>query len=204
MATRSRNDDKSLVKACISGSEEAWAEFYNSYIGLVRSVVKRKIGASHSDIEDLTQNVFTGLISSLKSYDSTYSLPRFICIITERTCIQEYRKSASAKRSAGTEPIDLHDGGDEGVRRVAWAGSSQEDQLEQSQLILLLRNGLRSLGEKCRKLLKFRYYEERPFKEIARIVGATENTVTVQSKRCLDQLRGLYHERLRKGKESKS
>jgi RNA polymerase sigma-70 factor (ECF subfamily) len=204
MATRSRKDDECLVKACVSGSEEAWTEFYNLYIGLVRSVVKRKVGASYSDIEDLTQNVFIGLISSLKSYDSTYPLTRFISIIAERTCIQEYRKSTSAKRSADTDPIDLHDGSEEGVRRVAWTGDSQEDQLEQSQLVLLLRDGLRNLGEKCRNLLKFRYYEDRPFKEIARMVGANENTVTVQSKRCLDKLRGLYHERLRKGKTSKS
>ena len=198
MKAGSRNDDEALVKACISGSEKAWAEFYSSYIGLVRSVVKRKLGASHGEVEDVSQIVFAGLITSLKSYDSTYSLARYVCVIAERTCIQEYRKSSSAKRSAETEPIDMHDGGEEGVRRVAWTGDSQEKQLEQSQLAALLREGLRSLGEKCRRLLKYRYFEERPFKEIAKMVGATENTVTVQSKRCLDQLKGICEERMRK------
>ncbi len=199
MADPKRDAEVSLVRACIAGSEQAWTDFYCRYVGLVRSVVRRRLGGSSQDVEDLTQNVFAALVASLGSYDSAYPLTRFIGTIAERSCIQEYRKGATAKRDAGTDPLDLHDGAEEGARKIPWEGNSQEEQLERSQLIELLRHGFRRLGERCRQLLTLRYYEEMPFKEIARLVGSSENTVTVQSKRCLDELRGAYHEGLRTG-----
>jgi RNA polymerase sigma factor (sigma-70 family) len=199
MGSPNSERDVSLVKECLSGSEQAWNDLYCRYVALVGSVVRRRMGTSYTDVEDLTQNVFLSLISSLASYDPAYSLPRFICMVAERLCIQEYRQRKAAKRDAEIEPLDLHDGGEEGAKKAASELESQERRLEQSQLVDILRMGLRGLDSRCRELLTLRYYEELPFKEIAGMQGASENTVTVQTKRCLGELRGAYEREARKG-----
>jgi RNA polymerase sigma factor (sigma-70 family) len=66
--------------------------------------------------------------------------------------------------------------------------------LERAELLQLLRGAFKSLGEKCRKLLRLRYYDELSFKEISTLLGAKENTLVVQARRCLDELKALYVE----------
>ncbi len=199
MSSLNPDRDVLLVRQCLAGSEQAWNELYCRYVSLVRSVVRRKMGTAPSAIEDVTQNVFMALISSLQSYDPAYPLPRFICTVAERLCIQEYRHSKAVKRDAEIDPLDLHDGRQEGVRRIASDEDSQEDRLAGNQLVEVLRHGLRGLDPRCRELIDLRYFEELPFKEIAKSFGSTENTVTVQTKRCLDELKAGYKRRARRG-----
>lgn len=194
MGNRTGHREAILLKECLSGSEKAWSEFYVKYVGLVRSVVRRQAGFSPQDVEDVAQTVFMELIPALKTFDTTYSLPRFICMVTERACIQEYRRRATAKRNGKTDPIDHHDSGEEGTWKLASDLESQEDHLARSELLNLLRRAFRSLDAGCRELLKLRYYEGMPYKEISKILGATENTLTVRSKRCLGHLRATCHE----------
>ncbi|MFC1836205.1 RNA polymerase sigma factor [Thermodesulfobacteriota bacterium] len=192
MGTRKEDHDILLVKECLNGSQNAWTAFYNRYVGLVRSVVKRHPWFLQHEIEDVSQSVFVSLMPALKTYDDAYSLPRFVCMITERTCIQEYRRRKAARRDGATEPIDHHDISGQGLRKIASNGSSQEQQLAQTQQLDLLRRALRSLGPRCRELIRLRFYEELPYNNIGRILGGTDNTLTVQVRRCLDDLRGRY------------
>jgi len=199
MANRNRNEDILLVRECLSGSDKAWNEFYCRYVGLVRSVVRRQLAWAVLDFEDVVQNIFLALIPALKTYDEAYSLARFICVVSERVCIQEYRQGKAAKRDGDTDPIDHHGSGQEGYRTVASEQASQEERLAENEMVQMLRGALGSLGVQCRELLTLRYYEDLPYKEISRIMGGSENTLTVKARRCLDELIAGYHEVIRKG-----
>lgn len=201
MGNTKTQEEMALVRRCLSGSEEAWNEFYNRYVGLVRSIVRRQRIASAGDDEDTVQNVFMSLIPALKNYDPVYSLPRFVCIVAERTCIHEYRLVRAAKRDAETQPVDHHDGGEEGARILRSSGPTPEDRLIESDLRDRLRVALRALGAACRELLKLRYFEQLSYKEISRQLGASENTLAVRAKRCLAELSGWYGELGRTGYE---
>lgn len=197
MASTDPERDLLLVKDCLTGSEKAWNELYCRYVNLVRSVVRRRVGPSALDVEDVVQNVFVALVSSLSAYDQSYPLAKFICTVAERTGIQEYRHSKAAKRDAEVDPLDVHDSRQHGARRIASNDEDQEERLGRLQLVQALRLGLRSLDPRCREILTLRYYEELPFKEIATNLGAVENTVTVQARRCLDELKIKYQRQLR-------
>lgn len=199
MGHQKRDSDSLLVEQCLAGSQQAWNDFYRRHIGLVRSVVRRKIGGTSHEVEDITQETFAALVSSLDSYSPDYSLSRFVCVVAERICIQHYRKAKAAKREAETRPVDHHDGSDQGTESVASTADSPETKLMQSQLVSILKTGLKRLDEKCRNLLKLRYYEELPYEEISRMVGAPKRTLAVWVMRCVDQLRADYHRLLRKG-----
>lgn len=197
MAQRDADREALLVHECLVGSESGWEALYFRYVSLVRAVVRRHLGPFRNETDDVVQTVFATLVTSLKTYDPNYPLPRFIAIIAERTCIQEYRGRSTAKRSADTDPIDTMDSGEEGAKRLASEDASSHEVLERAEMVDILRRAFRAMGEKCRELLRLRYYEDVPYKEMTKTFGATENTLTVQAKRCLDDLRARFDENTR-------
>lgn len=92
--------DRELVEHCLNGSEEAWKEFYCRYIALVRAVLARRLvffDFTDSDLEDLSQEVFAALVSSLPSYDAGRPLPTFVRTVADRMAISVYRKTMTDK-----------------------------------------------------------------------------------------------------------
>ncbi len=194
MGMHDEKADQLLVQECLAGSQAAWNTFYARFVGLIRSVVRRQAGLSPADVQDITQSTFLALASSLRTYDSRHSLVRFVCMVTERTVIDEYRRAKAGKRNAETESVDHHDRGEEGARMVQSDIDPPDRQMERAQLTSHLRTALQKLDPKCRKLIQLRYYKELSFGEIAAIVGLTENTLTVQTRRCLEKLKALYRD----------
>jgi RNA polymerase sigma-70 factor, ECF subfamily len=192
MGMRDENQDQLLVQDCLAGSETSWNQFYSRFVGLIRSVVRRQAGLSPADVEDFTQSTFLALATSLNNYDAKHSLARFVCLVTERVLIDEYRRTKAAKRDAVTESVEHHDGNEEGTRMVQSELESPDRQMERAQLVSHLRGALGGLDPRCRELIHLRYYDELPFSEIAAIVGITENTLTVQTRRCLEKLKSVY------------
>lgn len=185
------NQDRALVQQCLSGSRQAWEEFYRRFWALVCKAVRTKSRCKESEVQDLVQSVFLALCTSLKTYEHQYPLSRFVWIVSERVCIDEFRKSTAAKRDKVTLPLNHHDGDDDAVM-VLSNEDTQERQLADAEVKQILMAAFRRLGEKCRELLRLRYLQERSFKEIADLVGAKEKTLAVQAGRCLRELKELY------------
>jgi RNA polymerase sigma factor (sigma-70 family) len=193
------NKDYLLVQECLSGSEKAWNEFYGRFIGLIRNVVRRHGNLAWEDVQDITQSALLELTSALQKYDAEQPLHSFVCLVTERVLIDEYRKGKAAKRSAKTESVEHHDESHEGTTMVRSTLDSQEEQVEKAELAWSLKNAFQELDAKCRELIRLRYYDDLPFADIAQIAGVTENTVTVQTRRCLDKLRATFRARETRG-----
>jgi RNA polymerase sigma factor (sigma-70 family) len=192
-------DDLRLVKACLTGSEHAWREFYARFIGLMRSVVRKHRKLTEEDVQDITQAAFLSLTAALHTFDPEQSLPRFVCVITERVLIDEYRKAKAAKRDADVEAIEHTDPREHTRLALAHGDELQDSRMERAELVSRLKVALKNLNSRCKQLITLRYLEERSFKEISDIVGASENTVTVQTRRCLDSLRTTFEEPDRRG-----
>jgi RNA polymerase sigma factor (sigma-70 family) len=199
---RCEDEDLLLVQECVAGSEKAWRQFYSRFIGLMRNVVRRQSGLSASDVDDITQAAFLSLTTALQGYDQTHSLTSFVCLITERVLIDEYRKMKATKRDAQTEAINHHDSVEDGSRMIASAADLPDKQVETYELASLLRNAVEQLDTGCRELLKLRYFLDLSFAEIADRLGVAENTLNVRTRRCLAKLRTAYHIYARKGIKS--
>lgn len=192
MASPQDNKDLALVAQCLSGSELAWLEFYVRYQRLVRMVVKMRLRVSEEGVEDVVQEVFISLLSALKTYDTSCSIQNFVCIIAGRVCVDQYRFSTAAKRYAETESFDDQATVLAGCMMDGPQKGHQEEELIRLEQSDITRRALRLLGAKCRELLKLRYYEELPYGKITKIFGAAENALTVQSSRCIRELRDIY------------
>lgn len=186
------NPDLTLVRQCLSGSRPAWDEFYSRFRSLVAKAVRTKTRCKEHDVQDLVQSVFLALYTSLKTYEHQYPLSRFVWIVSERVCIDEFRKSTAAKRDKVTVPLNHHDGDDDAAVMVLSNVDTQEKQLADAEVKQMLMGAFKELGEKCRQLVRLRYLQELSFKEIAGLLGTKEKTLAVQAGRCLRELKALY------------
>lgn len=191
--------DQDLVARCLSGSRQAWDEFYARFVNLIRSVVRRHAKYQDADKEELVQQVFLSLIPALKTFDPEYPLSRFVCVIAERACADQYRAIHAAKRSGKKVLLDHHDDTSEGAEVIVSNMDDQEAILSKAQDRKFLSMALSELGEKCRELLRLRFYEEYPLAEIAQLWKVKANTLAVQTRRCLDELKARYREMTREG-----
>ena len=194
MEKRNRTEDELLVRECLAGKEEAWKEFYSRFVGLMRSVVRKYAGLSPEDVEDITQAAFLSLTTGLTKYDFEQSLPRFVSVITERVLIDEYRRVRAAKRDAEIRASAYADVADEADESAGQQVELQDTRMERAEQISLVRGCIQELDPKCRELITLRYFRELAFNDIADMLGETENTVTVQTRRCLDRLRAKCYD----------
>lgn len=190
MIDRNSDEDVRLVRECLAGSQRAWETFYCRFVGLMRAVARRKAGLVHEDAEDAVQAAFLQLTDALPSYDPAQSLPRFVGLVMERTLIDLHRKAGAAKRDAD---IELTDSWEAKADASQDGDDDQEAVLERAQTSAEVGKALDTLEPGCRDLISMRFIQEFSFSEIARKIGATENTATVKTRRCVERLR----ERLR-------
>ena len=186
------NTDIDLVERCLSGSESAWLEFFNRFEKLVRMVVKRRLGTYQDRCEDMVQEVFINLISALETFEPGFRLKVFVCTVAERVCVDRYRFETASKRSGKLVSLDEPDCGQLIEAGVDNKFKSPEDLFSEQERNSILKKAFRSLGTKCRELLRLRYYEELNYSEIRKILGGTENTLAVQASRCVAQLRAHF------------
>ncbi len=192
MVQACRTDEHLLVRECLSGSEDAWRELYSRYVYLMRSIVTRNARLSQEDVEDITQTAFLSLSTSLKSYDFKHPLSRFVCVITERVLVDEYRSRSAAKRNCKTDPLDVSDPACDEQVSGNYETELQDGLMEKAQQCSHVRTALRELDPRCRRLLELRYYNEIPFKEIADTAGTSKNALIVRARRCLEKLRAKF------------
>lgn len=195
-----RHRDNTLVAQCLAGSEEAWREFYGRFVGLIRSVIRRHSSLQDEEIEDAVQASFLALTTALKNFDPTKSLARFVCLVTDRVLIDEYRKVRAAKRD-GEATISADSATAEHmISEVPSNEALQDERVEKAEEAVRLKAALDAMDPRCRTLLTLRFIDDLTFKDIAQSLGQTENTVTVQTRRCLESLRERYLRLGRKGR----
>jgi RNA polymerase sigma factor (sigma-70 family) len=191
--------DHHIVRQCLSGSERAWEEFYDRFVGLMRSVVGKSGHLSKEDVDDITQSAFLSMTSALENYDFHQSLPRFVCVVTERVLVDEYRSRSASKRGSDAEMVDLDDSVQDGIVNPGGDSHRQDIKMQRAQEGALLTDALRGLDPRCRRLIELRYFGELPFEEIAGILGSTKNTQIVAIRRCLEKLRTSFRRSQRRG-----
>lgn len=192
MQRESDTQDRLLVERCLSGSRAAWDEFYDRFLLLIRKVVQNYVRWGEYEREDMVQNIFLALFTALNTYDDRYSLSKFVWVISERVCVDEFRKRTARKRNAETISVSHHDLFEAAAPVLVSNSDPPEDLLAVQEQSHLLKQAFRSLGDKCKELLRLRYLEELSFKEIARLMGGKDKTLAVQAGRCLEDLRAHF------------
>ena len=173
--------DTTLVERCRANDGTAFNEVVSRYKDKVYNYLYRMMGDA-ADAEDLTQEVFVRLYTSLGSFRSQSSLNTWLFRIAGNLCIDYFRRSKKHRVIAYSldEPVgETSDVADSGVsgREVADLTYEPHRLMERHELSQQIQTALSVLPEKLRAVLILHDIEGMPYEEIAQVVGCPLGTV---------------------------
>ncbi len=181
-------DERDLVARCNRGVERAWTLLYHTYRDRVYRITHwRRWRFPREEADEVMQEVFLALVTSLRSFDFRSSLETFICQIATNKCISALRKRMALRAGGQTGHLSLDEV--EGV--VGDAADPPDLLLLQKEQQEILQKGLRSVSQACQSILRFRFVNGFSYQEIATLLGVEEGTVASRLSRCLAELREI-------------
>ncbi len=189
----SPNQAVDLLARCQTGEETAWTELYAACIPPVRRRALR-MGFSEADAQDICQQSIMALAQNIQTVENPLA---FVQKVASRRCIDRIRRKKpedSYDETPATEDDRPHSM--KAVIRVwieKWHEKEHAKNAAEARLhaLEMLRDGLITLGEPCRGLLKARFYGELAYKEIARACDIPEPQVGVRLGRCIQGLKKI-------------
>lgn len=186
-------NEKLLVTRCLNGDRLAWDEFFATHYRTIASVVAcRRWCFSRTEADDVIQDCLEAVVRSLGQFEFRSKVGTFVHKIAVSTCIAHLRKKTAQKRGGGFAelPIDsFAERMDIQEKSLNSAGfGNPEAMLVRRETIQRVGKALARLNERCRELVRARYFNELSFQEISQQTGIKENSLVVQLKRCLVEL----------------
>ena len=167
--------DLSLVERCRANDEAAFNEVVSRYKNKVYNYIYRMTNSS-DDAEDLTQEVFIRMYTSIDSFRSQSSLNTWLFRIASNLCIDKFRRSKNRTAAYSLDdPVGDSDG--EMTHEVADHTYEPHRLLENVEMAEQIGAALAQLPEKLRATLLLHDIEGLPYEEIAQIVGCPLGTV---------------------------
>ncbi len=174
----------SLKERCLAGREQAWEDLYDRFYRYAWVVADRSGINTHGEKDDIAQEALFELTKRLEEVDNIRSYVRGIVKNMCNDRIREYQNDPTVSIEKLTSGSAGEGGDDPGPQ---FEDDPQE--LVEHDVLSHLRSVVARMGERCRELLKGRYFEEQSYKEVGESVGLPTNQVGTYLGRCLDRLR---------------
>jgi RNA polymerase sigma factor (sigma-70 family) len=172
-------DDVRLVKACLSGREEAWSCLIEKYKALIYSIPV-KYGFSKDDASDVFQATCLELLVRLPDLRKPRALAKWLMQVTHHEC---YRWKRSQQRMISRDA-------DPGLPEPEIPAIA-ESLVQQTQQEQMLREAMSLLTPQCRRLVELLFLETpaRPYAEVARELGLARGSIGFTREKCIERLR---------------
>jgi RNA polymerase sigma factor (sigma-70 family) len=177
--------DERLVRECLRGSEEAWTALIEKYQNLIFSI-PLKFGLGKEDAADIFQSVCVDLLRDLPSLRRPKALAGWLIRVTVHRCVRWRDRLAPATLEAGVE-----------LEETAEPGAVPSALIEELEREQALREALRELSPRCRRLMHELFFMQPPrtYQEIAADLGLATGSIGFIRGRCLEKLRRKLEER---------
>lgn len=163
------------ISAARNGDQEAIADLYNCAYQDVHIVIRSMIRADEDTVLDLLQDTFVKVFQRLEQLDDPQKYKAWVKQVARNTTLDYLKKSKAILFSELTDddsiPIEIED---EDLSHLP------DIVMDKQETARLVREILNSLPEVQRAVISMHYIQDIPVKEIAVILGRSENTVKVQ------------------------
>lgn len=162
-----------LVRLCQGACPEDSRPFellVARYKGLVFKTAYRLMGNAQ-DADDQAQEIFLKIYRNLATLDDPQSLTTWIYRITTNTCLDALRKERSRHARIQPETSTTHAMPDEGCDWVDTRSATPEQAALQNEIVRCLEQALAQADPHNRAVLTLRDIEQRPYDEIAKVLG---------------------------------
>ncbi len=170
-------DNELLRQYAKTGSEVAFAELVKRHVNLVYSAALRQVGGDAHLAHDVAQSVFTDLARKAASLCRRESLTGWL-----------YTSSHFAARKMVRAENRRREREEQFMRDPAHDTAADADW---EKLRPILDTAMHGLKETDREAVLLRYFENRPYAEVAAKLGLNENAARMRVERALEKLRAL-------------
>lgn len=181
------NIDSSILKRCKQNEKNAFAElfkFYQNYL------FKLCFSYVHNEQEalDLLQEIYIKLYKNISKYDDKYPFHPWIRKVAVNSCLNEKRKNTlnCIPLDSGNEDFSLQE-------QLASVDDTQQE-VEGSEMALIVKQHIYSLPEKQRMVVILRYYEDLSYEEISDLMKIPLGTVKTDLYRAKNALKDRLYQ----------
>jgi RNA polymerase sigma factor (sigma-70 family) len=175
-------DDISLLRQYATGrSETAFETLVNRRIGFVYSAALRQVGEPQL-AQEVTQTVFIILARKAGNISHTTVLTGWLFNTTRLTALAQIR--AAARRRAHEQEVQMETEIEAATADPLW-----------KQMSPVLDEALSTLGEKDRRAVLLRFFENKSLAEVGNSLGAGEDAARKRVARALEKLHGYFMRR---------
>lgn len=173
--------DEELVRECLQGNQEAWADLIDKYKNLIYSV-PIKYGFSREEAGDIFQEVCLGLLSELKSIREPKALAKWLLMVTAHKCFR-WKKRAQRLVSLDSE--------EDAPGMTPEVPPEAQEIVVQAEREQMMRNVISALPTRCKELVHMLFFEDPPvpYQEVAERLGIATGSIGFIRQRCLGRLK---------------
>lgn len=186
--------DLKLVELAIEGDQKAYAELMKRYKDAIYFMLLKMIN-NKTDAEDLTMEAFSKAFKNIQQYSPSYAFSTWLFKIASNNCIDFLRKKrsniVSLDNNFGKEDKD----GFTPQMNVKDDEPDPEEYMIRIQKSALMREVVKNLRPRYRKLIELRYFSEFSYEEIAEELNLPLGTVKAQLFRARELLYGTLQSR---------
>lgn len=193
-ASASSREDDQLVKRAVGGDEQAYRELVEKYERALYFHILKMI-KDKEQVEDLVQETFVKAFDNLKSYSTNYAFSTWLYRIATNHTIDYLRKKKLQTMSID-DPVKTK----EGDMRMQLPDESAETdrKIIRKQRQNMVREAIKDLPPKYRRVIEMRHMEEKSYQEIADVLELPLGTVKAHIFRARELLYKLLKDK--KGK----
>jgi RNA polymerase sigma-70 factor (ECF subfamily) len=144
--------------------------------------------------EDIVQDVFVRIVQNVETFKEEARFSTWAYTIARNLCIDHLRKRVHRRHASLDAPAGSEEEGAPLVERVAGSSPAVDRVAIGQQLQGHIAAAVEALPEDQREVFLLRQVGDLAFKEIAEIVGASENTVKSRMRYALERLQAALAE----------
>jgi RNA polymerase sigma-70 factor (ECF subfamily) len=178
MSRPGHNDEQGIIRRCLDGERDAYAELVDRYRSMAFTIAYRMVGDADT-ANDLAQEGFISAYRNLQDFRSGSRFSTWLCSIVVNKCRDHLRTRR--------ESVPL----DEVPDLRAVAASDPERSAAAGETGALLQQALNGLPAEYREVLVLKHIEGRDYGEIAGILGVSAGALKVRAHRGRKMLKDL-------------
>ena len=182
--------DSALIEGTLNGDEWAFAELVRRYQAAVWGTVRRILGNS-SESEDAVQEVFLRAYTALHKFDIKLPFGPWILRITTNHCIDQLRRKKGRKVQLWSELSEYDQ--EKLLKDLAqdkdWESTGMDATEGYARVAQALLEGM---NPKYRAAFVLREVEEKPYDEVAQLLGTSEVAARVRVSRARFELQKKF------------
>lgn len=178
-------DYQLVCRAREDGDQRAYADLMRMYKEPIYLLLL-KMTNNPTEADDLTMEAFGKAFASLHLYTPTHAFSTWLFSIATNNCVDFIRKKRL--QTIYLDDIRTKSEGEVYEYPIPSEGDNPEENIIHEQRVQILREVVRQLKPRYRKLVEMRYFEEMSYEEIADELDMPLGTVKVQLFRARDLL----------------